>query len=292
MDPSVILADHSWWHTHGETVVWIAAVVAALGVIIKTPIGQFFLRAVKWIWQRLVSEPITDWGTRTVGAVVESKVAGKNGGSSLRDQIDLLNDGQRALMDVTSLAADERTNISKALSNIHLCLDTRFADTHARMEKLTEYAEEVLAEAVGAKERIRQLYRALDTPVFETNAQGWCTYINPAYSRLTGLSVEESLGEGWGEAVDPEDRDRVFATWATAVEENVEFTAIYRFRNVVDGRVTEVRGSAVPLRDGRGDVAGWVGSVDPIGPDSRVERRPQATMVSVTATAQQEAESA
>ena len=254
----LILADHSLWHTWGEATIWTAGVLTALGVISRT-------RPARWLWGQLVGKPVTEWSEKVVGGVVDAKVSQNNGGSSLRDRVDALNDGQEAL--TASVSAD-RLDIKQALENIHSCLDTRFADTHQRMEKLTEYAEEVLVEAIGAKERIRQLYRALETPVFETNAQGWCTYINPAYSKVTGLSVEEALGEGWAASLHPNDRDRVFKTWAVAVEESAEFTAIYRFRNVVTGREVEVRGSAAPLHDAHRNVVGWVGTIDPITPSA------------------------
>lgn len=237
----MILADHSPWHTWGETIVWIAGVATALGIISRT-------RPVKWLYQQLVGKPVTEWGSKVVGDVVEAKVTQNNGGSSLKDQIDGLNSNQ--------------ADIKAALENIHTCLDTRFADTHERMEKLTGYAEEVLAEAIGAKERIRQLYRALEIPVFETNAQGWCTYVNPAYTKITGLSVEDALGEGWAEALYPEDRTRVFRSWGQAVEAGAEFTAVYRFRNTQTGKMVEVRGSASPLHDAHRNVVGWVGTLD------------------------------
>jgi PAS domain S-box-containing protein len=259
-----VLADHSWWHTHGEWTLWVAAVVAAIGIIIKTPIGQAILRAVKWVWKRLVSEPLTSWSTRVVGDVVESKVAGKNGGSSLRDQVDSLNNGQEVLTEWASETTSNQADIKQALENIHHCLDTRFADTHERMEKLTEYAEEVLAEAIGAKERIRQLYRALEVPIFEADANGWFTYTNPAFRRLTGLAVEDARGEGWAHSLHPEDRTRVFEMWGRAVGDPTDFTALFRLVNVNTNDVAEVRASANPLHDAHKNVVGWVGTLDAI----------------------------
>lgn len=253
----MVLADHSIWHTWGETLVWIAGVVTALGIISRT-------KPAKWLYGQLIGKPATEWGRKVVGDVVDEKVSQNNGGSSIKDQIDAVKEAQNTLTEWSSEAAANQADIKAALDNIHTCLDTRFSDTHQRMEKLTAYTEEVLAEAIGAKERIRQLYRALETPVFETNAQGWCTYVNPAYCKLTGLTVEEALGEGWAEAVHPEDRTRVFRTWSTAIEAAVEFTALYRFRNTQTGQEVEVRGSAAPLHDAHRNVVGWVGTLDPI----------------------------
>jgi len=275
----LVLAEHSWWHTHGETIIFIAAVVAAIGVIFKTPIGQAIVRAFRWVWRRLVSEPITGWSTRVVGDVVEAKVAGTNGGSSLRDQIDGLRSGQETLTEWTTEAQARQSDIVAALNSIHTCLDNRFADTQQQIAKLTEYAEEVLVEAIGAKERIRQLYRALDVPIFEADANGWCSYVNPAFCKLTGLSAEEARGEGWAEALHPEDRTRVFKTWSTAIEGSTDFTALFRMVSVLTGEETEVRASANPLHDGQGQVVGWVGTLDAIERSAILERVESAPSV-------------
>jgi PAS domain S-box-containing protein len=254
---ALVLAVEPWWHSSGENVIWVAGVVTALGIISRT-------RPARWLYRRLVGQPVTEWSTRVVGQVVDDKVSKTNGGSSLRDRVEAIVTQQETLAEWTTQTASNQDDIKQSLENIHKCLDTRFSDTHARMEKLTEYSEEVLAEAIGARERIRQLYRALETPVFEANSLGWCTYVNPAYCRLTGLTTEEALGEGWGQAIHPQDRSRVFKTWERAVEIAEEFTSIYRFRNVQTGETIEVRGSAAPLHDAHRKVVGWVGTLDPI----------------------------
>ena len=268
MEP--LLANHAWWHTHGEVIVWFAAVLAAIGVIIKTPVGRVF----GWVWRHLVSTPVTEWGTRVVGDVVESKVAGANGGSSLRDRVDSLGEGQENLARLAETAESDRADIKMALANIHKCLDTRFADTHDRMEKLADYAEAVLSESIGAKERIRQMYRSLNVPVFESDANGWCTYINPAFSKMTGLTPQEARGEGWAQALHPEDRTRVFESWAQAVENRTELVLLFRIINVLSGVEREIRVSATPLHDAHHQVVGWVGTMDEVDRSAILDAEP------------------
>lgn len=260
MDFSPVLADHAWWHTHGQTVMWIAAFAAAVGVLVKTPVGQFFTRGFKWVWKRIVSEPITDWSKRTVGAVVEDKITHQfqnNGGNSLRDAID-----------------SNRSQIAA----IHACLDRRFSETDGRIQHLTDLAERVLVEQIGSKERVRQLYRVIENPVFETDTNGWHLYVNPAYTKMTGLSVEEAVGEGWAESLLPEDRDRVFQTFYSAVEQSTDFVAVYHFRNVQTGAITEVRGHASPLHDAEGNVLGFIGTLTPLVDPSLADPPTEATM--------------
>lgn len=240
----MLLADHALWHSWGETILWIAAVATALGFISRT-------KPVRWVWRHLVTEPMTAWSSRVVSEVVETKVTKANGGESLRDRIDAVSTNQ--------------DDLKVFMQNLHECMDRRFTDTHTRIEKLTDYAEEVIAEALGAKQRIRQLYRALDVPVFETDANGRCSYINPAYSKLTGLAIEEAMGEGWKLGVHPEDRDRVVAEWEVAVgEHHKETSVVYRVQNLITGVVTHVKGVAAPLHDAQQNVVGWVGMIDPL----------------------------
>lgn len=243
----VLLADEApWWEQWATATLWLAGLVAAIGVIVKTP---YINRPIKWVWGHLVGNPMAKWSAERVTEVVTPH----------------LNAQDEKLADLKTFVDVARTNqddIKAALKNIHDCLDRRMAETAERIEKLTAYTEEVLAQAVGAKERIRQLYRALEIPVFETDMHGHCTYVNPAYSKLTGLTVEEAIGEGWVEAIHPEDRTRVFKAWTSATEAAIDFNSFYRSKNVVTSISTDVRASAKPLHDGAGNVVGWVGTLE------------------------------
>nr|MDT0665942.1 PAS domain-containing protein [Micromonospora sp. DSM 115978] len=49
---------------------------------------------------------------------------------------------------------------------------------------------------------------ALDDVVFLTDEVGRWTYLNEAWTRMTGYSVEESLGRSFLDYVHPDERDR------------------------------------------------------------------------------------
>lgn len=235
------------WQQVGKNLLWIAAVITALGVIAKAP---YVNKPIKWLWRVVIADPIGKWVNRTVDQSVSPK-------------IEVQRQQMAEIILFTDVAKENQEFIKAALKNLHECVDRRASEQNERIEKLSAYTEEVLAEATGAKERIRQLYRALEVPVFESDAKGHFTYVNPAYSKLTGLSVENSLGEGWVEALHPEDRSRVFKAWSSATDAQIDFNSVYRFRNLHTDVVTEMRGSAKPLHDGRGTVVGWVGTLEP-----------------------------
>lgn len=231
-----------WWITWGQHAVWIAALLGAIGVILAIPPVKWFRQ---FVWRKLISEPVSSWGKKVISDVVEEKVTQTNGGSSLADRLNQMN-------------AD--------IQNVHGCLDRRFGETHEQMSKLAETVDAFIATQIGSTERVMQIYRAIDIPIFEMNSSGRCSYVNPAWTKMTGLSLDETIGEGWAAALHPDDRDRVFKTWLDDAALKGDFASIFRIRNVHTGHVTQVFASAAPLHDGKGQVVGWVGTAEPFSP--------------------------
>jgi PAS domain S-box-containing protein len=106
--------------------------------------------------------------------------------------------------------------------------------------------------------------------IFHTDTHGKCVFVNDRWCEITGLSAEESLGDGWAETLHPEDRSRVFEAWAEATRTRSVFKAEYRFVDRA-GVVHLVLGQALAIRDGRGDVTGYVGSIVDLSDRHRVE---------------------
>jgi len=250
----MLLADHSFWHSGGEMLLWIAAVTTALGALSR-------LRPVKWLYRQLIGVPVTEWGEQVVGSVVDSRFAEAECKEDLlRQKIDALGELQAAL---ATKNEGERQSLTKRIQALHECIDTRFADTHAHIDRLSEYSREVLVEAVVAKGRLRQLYRSLDVPTFEADAVGRFTYVNPAFCDLTGMPVDDAIGEGWAEILWPEDRSRVFDLWEKSTSDGTEFGALFRVQNRLSQEVIEVRAYAQALAVGDQEVIGWVGTLEP-----------------------------
>lgn len=285
-----ILADETapWWKNAGENLVWFAAALTALGVIyMKTPLSKVVNkigRAIKWVWNKSVAEPVTKWGKELVGEVVEQKVSTPDDGHSVADRFDeLIKEGvevkkalelvaqdkaedrrqtKEALETATRERAEAEAAIQASLTAIHNCLDRRFSASHEATERLTVMMERVISEAGGTRERIRQLYRAMDIPIFEADSQGLFVYVNPAFSRVTGLIAADAFGEGWAAALHPEDRSRAWQVWSKSVETGIDFGTVFRFRNLETGAVTMVHATASPMHDGSDGVLGWVGTAE------------------------------
>lgn len=107
------------------------------------------------------------------------------------------------------------------------------------------------------------LTTASPTGIFQTDLQGACCYVNERWSQISGLSIEQALGDGWSLALHPDDRQRVCDEWLSCVAEGRAFSLEYRFK-LPDGRVNWVYGQSAEIFNEQGVVTGYVGTITDI----------------------------
>jgi PAS domain S-box-containing protein len=119
-----------------------------------------------------------------------------------------------------------------------------------------------------AEQRVAEsevLFRTLaeNAPVgiFRADANGKCVYVNKRWCKVTGLTEEQSLNDGWMAALAPTDHERIVENWTNAVNNNREFEMELRFQNpnALD-TVTWANARAIALRDEKGNVIGFLGT--------------------------------
>ena len=117
-----------------------------------------------------------------------------------------------------------------------------------------------------ALEESRQLFQSITTispvGIFRTRIDGYTTFVNPRWSKLSGLSFDEAVGFGWLNAVHPDDRHRLNANWSNDVSSHRESIAEYRFVKS-DGSVIWVLGNAVPEIKNK-KITGFIGTITDI----------------------------
>jgi len=133
-----------------------------------------------------------------------------------------------------------------------------------------ETARNELAERQKAERRYASLVAASPVGIFQTDAAGFCAYLNERCRQMLGLTPETARGRRWEESLHPDDRDRVVAEWERSVAENRPFQLEYRFLRA-DGEITWVYGQCVPEVNERGEVVGYLGTVTDIGDRKRAE---------------------
>jgi diguanylate cyclase (GGDEF)-like protein/PAS domain S-box-containing protein len=94
--------------------------------------------------------------------------------------------------------------------------------------------------------------------IFQADANGDLTFVNPRWCEIAAMSSDLALKEGWKQAIHPEDVDRVVTVWSRIQEGLVSC----EFRFVTpEGREVWVLGSSAPLYDTSGHFYGAVGTV-------------------------------
>jgi two-component system CheB/CheR fusion protein len=106
--------------------------------------------------------------------------------------------------------------------------------------------------------------------VWEADATGMMVADSTSWRAYTGQTFEEWLGEGWAQAVHPQDRADALRNWREAVRSGDLVNAEFRVRSPDGGwRWTNVR--AAPMRDAGGAIQKWVGLNIDISERKRLE---------------------
>ena len=113
-------------------------------------------------------------------------------------------------------------------------------------------------ELIESEERFQCLAALSPAGIFRTDAHGNCTYVNDAWLKMTGMSYDDAMGDGWGEGLHPDDRERVFSLWSAAVDQEKPFKDEFRFVQV-DGSERWVMAVSSPERRQDGTVTGHIG---------------------------------
>lgn len=131
------------------------------------------------------------------------------------------------------------------------------------------------AELRESEGRFRSLASVAPVGIFRTDAEGACVYVNPRWSEITGMSLDEARGDGWLESIDEADRDAVLARLRQAASAEEAVYTEYRIRSP-GGGATWVIGRALAERDRQGRFGGLVGTVSDISQLKRYEEEIRA----------------
>ncbi len=108
--------------------------------------------------------------------------------------------------------------------------------------------------------------------IFVTNAQGEVSYVNQQWCYLSGMPAEQASGNGWVEAIHPEDRETVLQNWAGTMHNgNREYIDELRLRRP-DGNIAHLQVRAIPFQDSEGGVEGYIGTISDVTELKRLQR--------------------
>jgi PAS domain S-box-containing protein len=156
------------------------------------------------------------------------------------------------------------------LREVALLLEQRVKERTKAIEKTNQELQNEIAEHKRADEALReseQRFQVLaeNSPVgiFQTDAKGSTIYVNPRWCQISGLSKEEAMGTGWLSAIHGDDKEKLSNGWKKATQAHDSSIADYRFVHK-DGTITWVIGQAIPKRNSKNKIVGYVGTITDI----------------------------
>jgi PAS domain S-box-containing protein len=123
-----------------------------------------------------------------------------------------------------------------------------------------------------SQERYRSLAESLPQLVCMSDADGLTNYCNQSWLDYTGLTLEETQGNGWQQVVHPEDLLLFMERWTPALETGNAYTIelrIKRFDHVYRWHLSRT----VAIKDEQGNIVSWLGTATDIDDRKRSEQR-------------------
>lgn len=117
-------------------------------------------------------------------------------------------------------------------------------------------AEQAMRES---EERFRLVANTAPVMIWMNDTDDQCTYVNKRWLEFTGRRIEEELGEGWLQAVHPDDVESCLETSRAAFRTRSTVELQYRLRRH-DGAYRWVLDLGVPRFNADGSFAGYIGS--------------------------------
>lgn len=139
---------------------------------------------------------------------------------------------------------------------------------------LAAVVEEQKSAAVSLREseaRFRLVCNTAPVMIWMSGADGHFSYVNQRWLDFTGRSIEEELGNGWSQIVDPHDLILCMDTYRSAFEHLQSFKMECRMRRN-DGEYRWISGTGVPRFDHDGRFAGYIGSCTDITDNKLAEQ--------------------
>lgn len=132
-------------------------------------------------------------------------------------------------------------------------------------------------ELEASEKRFEILCEQAPVGIYETDAGGMCIYTNRRWSEISGLSANESLGHGWTRVLHPDDRATIFEGWQEAASQGASWE--YRIVTAHE-EMRWIRALGGPIHSARGDLSGYVGTLEDITERKLTDRalQEQATL--------------
>jgi PAS domain S-box-containing protein len=123
---------------------------------------------------------------------------------------------------------------------------------------------------IATRSRFESLLELAPQIVWFAEADGRISYCNQYWYNYTGMSTSGTVGDGWVNALHPDDRESVLRSWTDAVKAGEDFESEARLRSV-NGEYCWFLIRSRPSRDEHGQIDSWLGIAVDIEERKRAE---------------------
>lgn len=159
-----------------------------------------------------------------------------------------------------------------------------FADLHRKTLQIQKQADMIAS--IRERERVHERVRleleslrryqiladAIPHILWKTGPSGALTYCNQGWRDYTGFDIEKNFGLKWREAFEADDLNRLVKLWLDAMSSGSSFGMECRIIRH-DGEIRWHSLKAVPERNDKNEVTGWIGTCSDIHALKESERR-------------------
>lgn len=143
-------------------------------------------------------------------------------------------------------------------------------------------AERVADKAVRKSEaRFRQLADSMPQIVWTAEPDGALDYYNQRWVDYTGLTLEQTVGWGWGEILHPDDLGPCTRAWTKAFSSGELYEIRVRMKRASDATYRWHLCRGLPVRDEAGKITKWFGTATDIDDQTRGEEAVRASEVAM-----------
>jgi PAS domain S-box-containing protein len=171
----------------------------------------------------------------------------------------------RAAFEELQVLTEELEVSNTTLRQANIDLDERVAERTSALVTVNEALSE-------SEARFRTLIEGMPQLVWRSEALGNWTWSSPQWSEFTGLSVTRSLGQGWLDALHPEDRPNAELAWFHA-EATKDLLIDARIFNAEEGRFRHFRTRAMPVLGPEGSIIEWLGTSTDVNDITELQER-------------------
>jgi PAS domain S-box-containing protein len=160
--------------------------------------------------------------------------------------------------------------VLEAMDGVFLVTSTPLTNDRGEVDRVLHVATDItqrtrVEQALRESEqRFRLLSEKAPIGIFLADDEGNAVYSNPAWTEISGLSFEESLGTGWSNALAPSEREAEFERWRDAVRHGRDMETHVMLSTPRGERWVHISARMIPGIDGRREYVGTVADITPV----------------------------